>query len=237
MQAICSLYVGYMLAISKVYQRQVMSRSKILYSMANANHKSYATSEWRWKRHLSVTAASVGSADWKDTNITDPESGRPLQLMGHSFRVLAVDGVLSRRSFRPTVTERRRLQRLLMLAVRFLRDAFGFRSGFKHLQEKESWKFKVEKKGIQNSELTINNLKTIKNNLWWIYPFGKYKIVARYMQGICKLYVAYMLAICWLYQKYIKGRWWVGRKFFIQWQMQITNRTLLRNDAESVTSQ
>ena len=150
MLAICWLYVSYMLAISKVYQRQVMSRSKILYSMANANHKSYATSEWRWKRHLSVTAASVGSADWKDTNITDPESGRPLQLMGHSFRVLAVDGVLSRRSFRPTVTERRRLQRLLMLAVRFLRDAFGFRSGFKHLQEKESWK-------KRNSEFIIHN--------------------------------------------------------------------------------
>ncbi len=128
MEGICWLYVAYMLAISKVYQRQVMSRSKILYSMANAKHKSYATSEWRWKRHLSVTAASVGSADWKDTNITDPESGRPLQLMGHSFRVLAVDGVLSHRSFRPTVTERRRLQRLLMPVVRFLRDAFGFRS-------------------------------------------------------------------------------------------------------------
>ena len=88
----------------------------------------------------------------------------------------------------------------------------------------------------------------IKNNLWWIYSFGKYKIAARYRQGIwkvygrymkaiCSLYVGYMLAICWLYQKYIKGRWWVGRKFFIQWQMQITNRTLLRNDAESVTSQ
>ena len=39
------VYASYMLAISKVYQRQVMSRSKILYSMANANHKSYATSE------------------------------------------------------------------------------------------------------------------------------------------------------------------------------------------------
>ena len=130
MLAICWLYVGYMLAISKVYQRQVMSRSKILYSMANANHKSYATSEWRWKRHLSVTAASVGSADWKDTNITDPESGRPLQLMGHSFRVLAVDGVLSRRSFRPTVTERRRLQRLAFnaggnIAVPFREGGFS----------------------------------------------------------------------------------------------------------------
>ncbi len=26
------------------------------------------------------------------TNIIDPESGRPLQLMGHSFRVLVVNG-------------------------------------------------------------------------------------------------------------------------------------------------
>jgi hypothetical protein len=28
-------------------------------------------------------------------NIIDPESGRPLQLMGHSFRVLIVDGSFS----------------------------------------------------------------------------------------------------------------------------------------------
>ena len=32
--------------------------------------------------------------------------------LGHSFRVLAVDGVLYRRSFQPTVTKRRRFQRL-----------------------------------------------------------------------------------------------------------------------------
>ncbi|MBQ5351909.1 MULTISPECIES: hypothetical protein [unclassified Bacteroides] len=45
-------------------------------------------------------------------DIFDPESGRPLRKMGHSFRVLATYSYLFRRSFRPTVTKRRRLQRL-----------------------------------------------------------------------------------------------------------------------------
>ncbi len=35
-----------------------------------------------------------------------------LRMTGHSFRVLAANGGLYRRSSRPTVTERRRLQRL-----------------------------------------------------------------------------------------------------------------------------
>jgi len=41
-------------------------------------------------RHLSVTAVFVESADRNDKDIFDPESGRPLRQMGHSFRVLSV---------------------------------------------------------------------------------------------------------------------------------------------------
>ncbi len=34
------------------------------------------------------------------------------------------------------------------------------------------------------------------NNFNTKYPFGKYKIVPRYREGICKVYAGYMLGIC-----------------------------------------
>ena len=36
------------------------------------------------------------------------------------------------------------------------------------------------------------------------YSFGRYKMMTRYMQGICKIYVSYMQAICWLYVNYMQ---------------------------------
>ena len=36
------------------------------------------------------------------------------------------------------------------------------------------------------------------------YSFGRYKMMTRYMQDICKLYASYMLAICWLYVNYMQ---------------------------------
>ena len=56
-----------------------------------------------------------------------------LPKMGHSFRVLLGLCTIFRRSLRPTVTERRRLQRLYAFVVCFLRDAFGIRSGLQKL--------------------------------------------------------------------------------------------------------
>ena len=35
------------------------------------------------------------------------------------------------------------------------------------------------------------------------YSFGRYKMMTRYMQGICRIYVSYMQAICWLYVGYM----------------------------------
>ena len=36
------------------------------------------------------------------------------------------------------------------------------------------------------------------------YSFGRYKMMIRYMQGICRVYVSYMQAICWLYVNYMQ---------------------------------
>ncbi len=52
------------------------------------------------------------------------------------------------------------------------------------------------------------------------YSFGRYKMMARYreaicrvyvsyMLGICKLYVGYMLDICWVYVGYMLGICWI----------------------------
>ncbi len=37
------------------------------------------------------------------------------------------------------------------------------------------------------------------------YSFGRYKMMARYREAICKLYVGYMLGICWIYVGYIQS--------------------------------
>ena len=51
--------------------------------------------------------------------------------------------------------------------------------------------------------LKILSRKLIMNNFDTKYPFGKYKIVPRYREGIGKIYARYMQGICWVYVGYM----------------------------------
>ena len=44
----------------------------------------------------------------------------------------------------------------------------------------------------------------MKDNYNTNWSFGKYKMVSRYREAICKIYAGYMQAICWLYVNYMQ---------------------------------